>query len=464
MSPGCNELQSQDDGTFFLSVVTDFKNITIIVNPTPDSPFSFYDNYMHEAGTREFPYLPQARDISICYIDPVDSECQLTVRWFPLLCASGALIVKATIAFIALRKHSHFHRRIFNCLGDMIAVGGRHPRLRSCPQAKNVMFKEEPCHRLRIRWKDALGWLDFLIALVWWVSSLGALVLGVYEFMHAGGSLSWNDRYKRFGLGTIDPATSISSGETNAKDGNASTFPLQIIIANLPQLWLSLGYLFWNNQISRIWMEREWRSFYAHRMKPRVSYPLESRHPGVRETRWLQLPYWLTFILMVVSTVLHWLTSQTLFVVEILASSQKAPNFYLYFSPLAIFCTGLLSTVLVLGMMIYYFYPVKTWMPLMAGSLLVVFEACLHLPQKAGMDESLVWDLPDGGVMFGDISTARERLAGFGTVTTDLVEGAVYPSDRELEPRNLRNRGSVLTFASSGYSDRAPLLRPRYYG
>ena len=237
-------------------------------------------------------------------------------------------------------------------------------------------------------------------------------------------------------------------------------FPVQVIIANCPQLWLSIGYLLWNNQITRIWMEREWRSFYRHRHKPRVSYPLEAHHTGVRATRWLQLPYWLTFILMALNTVLHWLVSQTLFVVEILANSQKAANFYLNFSPLAIFCIGLASTILVLGMTIFYFVPIKTWMPLMAGSLRIVLESCLHLPPKPTTDGKLVYDIPDGGVMFGDISTERERLAGFGVMAHYLVVGATYPSDRELEPSNLRSRGSFLSSAST--SDRDPLLERRY--
>lgn len=441
-----------------IAFVTDFKNITIVVNPNSAAPFTFYNNYFSQAGLPNSPYLPKASDISICYTDSIISECQLTVRWFPLLCTAGALFLKASIAFIGLSKHSHFHRRIFNSLGDMIAVAARHPNLRRFARDAN-MFKGEPCRELKIRWKQALGWLDFLIAMFWWISALGVLAFGMFEFMNAGGTMSWSDRYKRFGLGTIDPATSIVLNVASTQNGDATTFPVQIIIANCPQLWLSVGYLLWNNQITRIWMEREWRSFYGHRQKPRVSYPLDGHPDGVKATRWLQLPYWLTFILMALNTVLHWLVSQTLFVVEILANSQKAANFYLNFSPLAIFSIGLASTILVLGMTIFYFFPIKTWMPLMAGSLRIVLESCLHLPPLATMDGRLVNGVPDGGVMFGDISTENERLAGFGVTAQDLVPGATYPGSRQVEPLNLRNRGSLLSLAST--ADRVPLLRAR---
>lgn len=153
---------------------------------------------------------------------------------------------------------------------------------------------------------------------------------------------------------------------------------------------------------------------------------------------------------MALNTVLHWLVSQTLFVVEILPNQQKPANFYLNFSPLAIICVGGASTILVLGMTIFYFVPIKSWMPLMAGSLRTVLESCLYLPSPP---------LPKGGIMWGDISTERQRLAGFGILAAELVPGAIYPGNRELEPRNLRSRGSVTTFASYGDSDRIPLIR-----
>ena len=97
----------------------------------------------------------------------------------------------------------------------------------------------------------------------------------------------------------------------------------------------------------------------------------------------------------------------------------------------------------------------------MAGSLRIVLESCLHLPPQRMMDGRLVYDVPEGGLMFGDISTEKERLAGFGVTAQDLVQGATYPSDRELEPSNLRSRGSVLSFAST--PDRVPLLRGQRY-
>ena len=81
-------------------------------------------------------------------------------------------------------------------------------------------------------------------------------------------------------------------------------------------------------------MEREWHRFYCHQKRPRVSYD-KSKEVGVRSTRWLQLPYWLTTTLMIISTVMHWLTSETMFVVEFYQSELGLQShFGINYSPL----------------------------------------------------------------------------------------------------------------------------------
>jgi hypothetical protein len=431
-----------------IAYVTDFQNITIIINP--GAPFDFYNNFMRDRERSDVTLIPKASDIYSCFVDSVPSVCELTVRWFPAVLSAGALIIKTAIVFIALKRHSHFRKRVFNSLGDIIAVGARHPHLRAQRSQWGAgMFKGKPCHKFRIRWLSALGFWDFLVAVFWWVSGLGVTAYGIYSWEVVGKGLTFADHIKRFGFGAVDPMTSLTPGQSNIRDGTPSTFPLLVIIANCPQLWLSLGYLLWNNQITRIWMEREWRSYYRHVHKPRVSYDKPKDEVGTRETRWLQLPYWLTGLLMSLNTIMHWIVSQTLFVVEILGNSETRPNFYLNFSPLAIFCIGVVATILVLGMTIYYFVPIRTWMPLMAGSGRVVFESCVRLEAT----------LPAKGVMWGDISTRHRRLAGFGQVADELAEHAYYPSDRNNEPEYLRHRGSIYSFADS---DTAPLVGRRY--
>jgi hypothetical protein len=431
-----------------IAYVTDFRNITILVHE--GAPLGFYDTFMRDRERRDLTFIPKAADIASCFVDNVPSVCKLTVRWFPAVLSAGALIIKTIVVFIALKRHSHFRKRVFNSLGDIIAVGARHPNLRTPRHGLGSgMFRGKTCHEFRIPWRRALGIWDFLVAVFWWVSALGVTTYGIYSWEVVGKGLTFSDHLRRFGFGAVDPMTSMIPGQSDIRNGSPNTFPLLVIIANCPQLWLSLGYLLWNNQITRIWMEREWRSYYRHAHKPRVSYDKPKDEVGTRDTRWLQLPYWLTGFLMCLNTIMHWIVSQTLFVVEILGNAQTRPNFYLNFSPLAIFCIGIVSTILILGMTIYYFVPIRTWMPLMAGSGLVVFESCVRLEAR----------LPANGVMWGDVSTPQRRLAGFRQVADELVEDVFYPGDRNNEPHHLRHRGSIYSFADS---DTTPLVGRQY--
>jgi hypothetical protein len=122
---------------------------------------------------------------------------------------------------------------------------------------------------------------------------------------------------------------------------------------------------------------------------------------------------------MSISVFLHWFVSQTLFVVEIYFSDvHVASVFHMHYSPLAIIIAGTAGSVLVLGLTVYYFIPVRSWMPLMAGSAKVVFNSCSRLSMS---------ELPRNGIGWGDISFRNERLAGFAVVVGKMVEGVRYP-------------------------------------
>ncbi|KAH8897298.1 hypothetical protein GQ53DRAFT_837952 [Thozetella sp. PMI_491] len=84
----------------------------------------------------------------------------------------------------------------------------------------------------------------------------------------------------------------------------------KVLLANTPQLVLSLCYFAYNALFTRACSEMEWNS-YANSYKPlRVSYPAE----GQISTYRLQLPYRYSIPLLSISVLLHWLVSNTIFV------------------------------------------------------------------------------------------------------------------------------------------------------
>ena len=267
-----------------------------------------------------------------------------------------------------------------------------------------------------LRWVQGLGRFDLIVAIFWWCSSLGVAIGGAGAWFGIVGGLSISDCWQRYGMEAVDPSTSFIPGSAGNFGASPKQLPGFSIIANCPQLWLSIGYLLWNNQITRIWTEHEWRAYYCKSQRPRVSY--KTSDSRVRATRWLQLPYSITTVLMIVNTTLHWLVSQTLFVVEI--NDGGSMSYYLNYSPLAMFLVGIASLLLVLSTTIYYFIPIATWMPLLANSAGLVFESCEMLSAI---------DLPDDGlVAWGDISTRNMKLAGFGLDVKRVENGIIYPS------------------------------------
>jgi hypothetical protein len=352
-----------------------------------------------------------------------------------------ALTIKAIVAFFSIRYHSHFRSRIYNSIGDMIVLGAE----------KKVLLKPGfkmfpgPFRSRKVRWVRALGVEDLLTAVFIFLSAAAVLAIGTLGWSHYsyGYGLSLSDCLKERGLGSIDIVFVPGSGSAPISEYEKPvTFPLQVLVANCPQIWLSIGYLLCNNQVTRIWMEREWRSFYLRRHRPRVSH--YSRETGLLPTRWLQVPYWLTGILMALSTMLHWLLSQMMFVVEILTdkTGHADSQFYTNFSTFAGLVVGAVATVLILALTIYSFVPIRTSMPLMGGSTRMVIES----------SRMLITPLPEEGVAWGDISRSGIPMAGFGEDVGPLVEGAVNVSGKEEESEIDARRGY------SSHSDSRPLI------
>jgi hypothetical protein len=166
-------------------------------------------------------------------------------------------------------------------------------------------------------------------------------------------------------------------------------------------------------------MEREWRSYYQHRRRPRVSY--DTNDPAVQTTSWLQLPFSFSTILILLSMALHWVVSHAITVEEQISQRE---SYELKFSAGASMMMGITSGLLVSGITALYFIPIQTWMPLMSGSLRVVLYFTCHL--KSG--------LPRDGISWGDISTESVFRAGFGSSTEPMHSHIVYPSVIDSRP------------------------------
>jgi hypothetical protein len=94
------------------------------------------------------------------------------------------------------------------------------------------------------------------------------------------------------------------------------------LVANLPQLFISLFYFSINALVTSLFLAREWDTYGLHRKGLRVSdVPVCAQ----RGTYKLQLPYRYSLPLMAVSSLLHWLVSQSAFLVALETYSWSPP-------------------------------------------------------------------------------------------------------------------------------------------
>ncbi|ORY11343.1 hypothetical protein BCR34DRAFT_327939 [Clohesyomyces aquaticus] len=113
------------------------------------------------------------------------------------------------------------------------------------------------------------------------------------------------------GFGTLDSRTIIQSGTS----GRGTTGIFQnVFVANSPQVIISLIYFSYNAVITSMLVAHEWSGYDTHRKGLRVS---SAKNTVQRSTYFLQLPYRYALPLLALSTIVHWLASQSIFVISV---------------------------------------------------------------------------------------------------------------------------------------------------
>ncbi|RJE19196.1 hypothetical protein PHISCL_08473 [Aspergillus sclerotialis] len=119
-----------------------------------------------------------------------------------------------------------------------------------------------------------------------------------------------------------------------------------VLLSNTPQLLLSCAYFTYNMCLTCMLAAVEYDSYALDRKYLRVSWPRGSQ----RSTYYVTLPYRYSLPLLVVSAVLHWLVSQSLFYVEIISLSMEGSKYAIItcgFSPVAILFALIIGVCLI---------------------------------------------------------------------------------------------------------------------
>lgn len=275
----------------------------------------------------------------------------------------------------------------------------------------------------RLRWLISIGLLLFAIVLV-----AVLLIWSIGETPSASHAAIFS-----LGLGAVTPITFI---RWQLPSRGTSALLVNVLVANAPQVVLSFIYFAYNALFTCMSLAAEWSSFALERKGVRVSeVPLGHQ----RGTYFLQLPYRFALPLLGVSAVLHWLVSQSIFLVAIdafvveqtgLARMENVSAEFMTcgYSPVAMVCVIVLGCVMLVAAVGSGFVRLGSGMPVV-GSCSAAISAGCHGDSGGssagekdgrGEQERVMW-----GVIGGEELDVGHCGMSDGAVTA-AVEGKWY--------------------------------------
>lgn len=346
-------------------------------------------------------------------LTPETCELQFNARILIVVVICGVLKVAAMISILLIQDQA-----ALVTIGDAVASFLRHPDphtagmcLFSKADAKWSLHwlvdgkRQHPVRWdsvtfYRARWWKALSESRrvFLIYFHFTCWLAVAVALPISVISTGSGTSLWS-----LNFGEPNPNALIPSGLPRGSGGVIGA----AVIANLPQLLLSVLNVACNNFFTTVHLCLEWSGYALSRKGLRVSCPTGAQ----RSTYWLQLPFRFSIPLIILWTTLHWLASQSFFLVRInsialngVSSLSNAAAF----SGLSIICFIALDGALILAMIGMGWRRFPSRMPV-AGNCSVAISAACH-PHEDEIDSYMEW------VQWGAVplETSKSGLGAIG--------------------------------------------------
>jgi hypothetical protein len=182
------------------------------------------------------------------------------------------------------------------------------------------------------------------------------------------------------GLGATDQRTLLDSAFSVPTSGSSGLL-VNSLVANLPQIALSIIYYSYNSLFTCFMLGREWDQLARKRKGLRVS---QGPRGSQRSTYFLQLPYRFAFPLMAFSGVLHWFCAQSLFLVSLQDGSTSLIT--VGYSPIAILAVSIMAIAMLYTAFAAGNRKVRGIIPF-AGTCSASISAMCH-PYPGGFEET----------------------------------------------------------------------------
>ncbi|CAI6053215.1 unnamed protein product [Clonostachys chloroleuca] len=291
-----------------------------------------------------------------------------------------------------------------------------------CWEGKRPLPQEYRLHSNR--WASAVSTGRWIVAICLIAATLSLLIcLLAWAICILPRSSLGPDDFKyvwSLGVGKISPYTLISIWDVPSAGDAAVVCP--VLLTNLPQAVFSFLYLLLNGIMTAMVATREWTKYADAIPKAlRVSFPKR----GQRSTFFLQLPYRYNLPLIISSVLMHWLISQSFFMVQMIEirsweSQEDQEDIEVTditttagYSPMAMFLAGIVLLIVISTIARLGGFTFKEGMPL-TGSCSVGIAAACHMCEKTSSRRPVSWGVvipanrtPDG---VGHCSFSNKRV------------------------------------------------------
>ncbi|KAJ5082252.1 hypothetical protein N7532_011295 [Penicillium argentinense] len=183
-----------------------------------------------------------------------------------------------------------------------------------------------------------------------------------------------------------------------------------VVVANTPQLALTISYYCYNNVLTGMLAAAEYSS-YGQSSKPlRVTWPVNGSKQ--KSTYWLSIPYQYAIPILIIFSILHWLVSQSIFYTILTPYNTEGQPDYsnqvtaLQYSPLPLFVAVLVGGLMVLILVGLSLRKFKSNIPL-AGSCSAAISASCHPPHDESLDTAIL-----GHVEWGEVVGSPDWAVG----------------------------------------------------
>ncbi|KAL2848856.1 hypothetical protein BJY01DRAFT_246232 [Aspergillus pseudoustus] len=336
--------------------------------------------------------------IDHCLAILTTEACRLVFS--PLIClvVIGCNVIKLTCMFLTARDDRD---EIFLTVGDAIASFLRHPdpstkgacllsrdeasqgahgwrrggdtnKLDYLPGVNRGVPQQLPRRKLYMQAISGKRWFTTLLICA---SILGAssylLSKGLADFREYGSGNLWTA-----GLGGTETSTTLIEDLFRPRT-TSNIFGL-ILLANTPQLLVSIAYFQYNALLTGMLAAAEYNTYGVNCKPLRVSWPTTGS--AQRSTYYLSLPYRYSLPLLAASATLHWLISQSFFFVEIITAALDPADIVKVvtcgYSPAAIIFAIMLGSLLVIAVVGMGMRLFPSPMPLAAQCSAAISAAC----------------------------------------------------------------------------------------